>query len=198
MDRKVFCSGRDASRIGVRSCDFSQRDMLFKRRAEAGDLMPRAEGFQRRVYASMAAGFGERAAGGKTAAGRHLLGQRHGPRNRGQRGPCARRAGDRAHQPDGVRVLRIVEYCLHVARFPPPARRTSPPRCCATSATTPRSWVIISTAVPVSAFRRVQQRKDLRLNGHVQRGGRFVGNQQRGWLISAMAIITRWRMPPES
>jgi hypothetical protein len=38
----------------------------------------------------------------------------------------------------------------------------------------------------------------LRLYRHVQRRGRLVGNQQLGRVSSAMAIITRWRSPPES
>ena len=43
-----------------------------------------------------------------------------------------------------------------------------------------------------------EQVEDLRLDGDVQRRRRLVGDQQRGLQASAMAIITRWRMPPES
>ena len=42
------------------------------------------------------------------------------------------------------------------------------------------------------------QVEDLRLNGHIQRRGRLIGDQSVGLQESAMAIITRWRMPPES
>jgi hypothetical protein len=48
------------------------------------------------------------------------------------------------------------------------------------------------------ALQRHQQIEDLRLDGDVERGGRLVGDQQRGLQASAMAIITRWLMPPES
>ena len=39
---------------------------------------------------------------------------------------------------------------------------------------------------------------DLRLDGNIERCGRLVGDQDVGFDSSAMAIITRWRMPPES
>ena len=42
------------------------------------------------------------------------------------------------------------------------------------------------------------QLEDLRLDRHVERGGRLVGDQQRGLQASAIAIITRCRMPPEN
>jgi hypothetical protein len=42
------------------------------------------------------------------------------------------------------------------------------------------------------------QVQDLRLDGDVQRGGGLVGDQQAGLQDSAIAIITRWRMPPEN
>ena len=37
---------------------------------------------------------------------------------------------------------------------------------------------------------------DLRLDRDVQRGRRLVGDEQLRLARSAMAIITRWRMPP--
>ena len=43
-----------------------------------------------------------------------------------------------------------------------------------------------------------QQVEDLRLHGDVERGGRLVGDHSRGSQASAIAIITRWRMPPEN
>ena len=38
---------------------------------------------------------------------------------------------------------------------------------------------------------------DLRLHGHVERGGGLVGDQELGPSASAMAIMALWRMPPE-
>ena len=43
-----------------------------------------------------------------------------------------------------------------------------------------------------------QQIEDLRLDRHVERGGRLVGDDQGGWQASAIAISTRCRMPPDS
>ena len=44
-----------------------------------------------------------------------------------------------------------------------------------------------------------QQVEDLRLDGDIERGGRLVGDQQAAdCTASAIAIITRWRMPPDS
>ena len=44
----------------------------------------------------------------------------------------------------------------------------------------------------------IQQLQHLRLNCHIQRCRRLVGNQTSGLLASAIAIPTRWRMPPDS
>jgi hypothetical protein len=44
----------------------------------------------------------------------------------------------------------------------------------------------------------LDQVEDLRLRGHVQRRGRLVGDQQRRFQASAMAIMMRWRWPPDS
>ncbi len=46
--------------------------------------------------------------------------------------------------------------------------------------------------------RAFEQFEDLRLDGHVERRGRLVGDHQLGLEAIAIAIITRWRMPPES
>ena len=45
---------------------------------------------------------------------------------------------------------------------------------------TPRSWVIRMTAVPNSSCRVLDHLEHLGLDGHVQRGGRLVGDQQLG------------------
>ena len=47
-------------------------------------------------------------------------------------------------------------------------------------------------------LQQADQRQDLRLDGHVERRRRLVGDQQRGRQDSAIAIITRWRMPPDN
>ncbi len=49
----------------------------------------------------------------------------------------------------------------------------------AVSATTPRSWVMRTTAVPCSAWSSLDEAEDLRLRRHVERGGRLVGDQER-------------------
>ena len=48
----------------------------------------------------------------------------------------------------------------------------------AVSATTPRSWVISTTRHPELVAQPRDQREDLRLHGHVERGRRLVGDQQ--------------------
>ena len=45
-------------------------------------------------------------------------------------------------------------------------------------ATTPRSWVIMTSAVPVSCDQLLEQGEDLGLDRHVERGGRLVGDEQ--------------------
>ena len=50
---------------------------------------------------------------------------------------------------------------------------------CTVSATTPMSWVISTSAIAALALQRHQQIEDLLLDGHIQRGGRFVGDQQQ-------------------
>ena len=54
------------------------------------------------------------------------------------------------------------------------------------------------TARPYSRLQVGEQREHLRLDGHVERGRRLVGDQHLGRQASAIAIITRWRMPPEN
>ena len=47
----------------------------------------------------------------------------------------------------------------------------------ASPATTPRSWVTSTSASPISRCSSSEQLEDLRLRGHVERGGRLVGDQ---------------------
>src|ERR1700676_5095168 len=50
----------------------------------------------------------------------------------------------------------------------------------ASSATTPRSWVMINTPAPVTSARGLQHLEDLRLHGDIQRGRGLVADQQVG------------------
>ena len=68
----------------------------------------------------------------------------------------------------------------------------------ATSATTPMSCVIRTTAEPKSLRSLRISAEDLRLDRDVERGRRLVRDQQVGLHESAIAIIARWRMPPEN
>ena len=67
------------------------------------------------------------------------------------------------------------------------------------SRATPRSWVIIRMPMPRAFLQLQQQVEDAGLHGDVQ--GADVGSSATsscGSLASAMAISTRWSMPPES
>ena len=48
------------------------------------------------------------------------------------------------------------------------------------------------------AVELLEQAQDLRLDRDVERGGRLVGDQHSGSSESPIAIIARWRMPPEN
>jgi hypothetical protein len=50
----------------------------------------------------------------------------------------------------------------------------------------------------VLAAQPLQQRDDLRLDRHVERRRRLVGDDQLRLGASASAITTRWRMPPDN
>ena len=66
------------------------------------------------------------------------------------------------------------------------------------SATTPRSWLISTSAMPVS--RRMPASRS-RICAWMVASSAVVGSSaisRSGWPASAMAIITRWFMPPES
>jgi hypothetical protein len=66
----------------------------------------------------------------------------------------------------------------------------------AISATTPRSCVIMMIALRTPLER--SSGSGSAPGRHVERGRRLVGDQQSGSLTSAIAIITRWRIPPEN
>ena len=61
-----------------------------------------------------------------------------------------------------------------------------------------RSWVMNTTAVPSLLLHLGDELDDARLDGDIERGGRLVRHQQLGRLAKAMAISTRWHMPPDS
>src|SRR4051794_4790774 len=68
----------------------------------------------------------------------------------------------------------------------------------ATSATTPRSWVMSTIAAPI---RRLRSRIRSRICAWMVTSSAVVGSSAMssfGLQASAIAIITRWRMPPES
>ena len=58
--------------------------------------------------------------------------------------------------------------------------------------------MIRMTAVPNSCCMRLITSEYLGLNGDIERRGRLVRDQQRGSHAIAIAIIARWRMPPEN
>jgi hypothetical protein len=66
------------------------------------------------------------------------------------------------------------------------------------SATTPRSWLISTSAMPVS---RRMLRSRARICAWMVASSAVVGSSatsMSGWPASAMAIMTRWFVPPES
>ena len=66
------------------------------------------------------------------------------------------------------------------------------------SATTPRSWVISMIAAPISLLSSTMS---LRICAWIVTSSAVVGSSaisSRGLQDSAIAIIARWRMPPEN
>ena len=64
--------------------------------------------------------------------------------------------------------------------------------------TMPRLWVMKSIAHALGLLDFGEEVEDPGLDGDVEGGGGLVGDEESGSLASAMAIITRWRWPPES
>jgi hypothetical protein len=56
----------------------------------------------------------------------------------------------------------------------------------------------MSSGHPVVLLQIPNQVEDLRLDRDVERGGRLVGDQKARIADSAIAIMARWRMPPDS
>ena len=105
---------------------------------------------------------------------------------------------ERAEQPPRVRVLRALEDLVDGR----PARRSRPAYITTTSsaisATTPRSCVIMMIALPNSSC---SFSISARIWAWVVTSSAVVGSSaisRSGLLISAIAIIARWRMPPEN
>ena len=89
----------------------------------------------------------------------------------------------------------------HLVRSGPPRRcgpRTSRPAARRSTVSTDRSWVMNTSASPLSRCSSVEQLEHLGLHHHVERGGRLVGDQQLGLAGERSAISTRWRWPPDS
>ena len=113
---------------------------------------------------------------------------RTGSRAAGRRGPAPRPGSRPAGRPARARAARSAgPPCRDDAgRANRPATSCSstcwPAYCTTTrsavSATTPMSWVMSTSAMPRSRCRSTQQVEDLRLDGHVERRGRLVGDQQ--------------------
>ena len=52
--------------------------------------------------------------------------------------------------------------------------------------------------MPDLVLQLLRAAQDLGLDGDVERGGRLVGDQMSGFIASAIAIMMRWRWPPEN
>ena len=94
--------------------------------------------------------------------------------------------GDRLHRalrPAGeqlarVRMLRVARTPSAVAPLSTSWPRSITPTRCVKRRTRLRSWVMNSSAMPISRCSVVEQREDLRLDRDVERGRRLVGDQQ--------------------
>ena len=68
----------------------------------------------------------------------------------------------------------------------------------ANSSSSERSCVMKRTAKPKSLLQLLDLLQDLALHDDVERRRRLVHDHSSGSSASAIAMITRWRMPPES
>ena len=94
--------------------------------------------------------------------------------------PLGRAFGQRREQRRGVGVVRIVEERADLLLLDLLAGVLHLHTRSAVSATTPMSWVMRISAMPVSSCRLGQQLEDLRLDRHVERRRRLVGDQELG------------------
>ena len=155
---RASCSGSSQQRsrwpaaAGSRASSGGTSVQLLERVRAAGPEVAALRGAQqRRGQAARSA------AGARAAAGRAGSASRAGPRCRG--------AGGRRRSRRAVPCSTIRPAYMTATRS-------------AISATTPRSWVIMITAIPSSCLEALEQLQDLRLGGDVERGRRLVGDQQ--------------------
>ena len=127
----------------------------------------------------LAAGAGQRAARREAAARRHGVERRHPAGDRGQVLPVEVHARNRREQRRACRGARgrAKIACTGACSTIWPAYITATRS--AICATTPRLWVMNSIAMPCRSLQVGEQPQHLRLDGHVQRRGRLVGEQQR-------------------
>ena len=90
------------------------------------------------------------------------------------------RVGQRAQQQPRVGVLRRAEELVGACATSTICPAYISATCCAMPDTTARSCVISSRPMPCSFCSCLQQVEDLRLDGHVERRGRLVGDQEVG------------------
>ena len=134
----------------------------------------------------------EAAAAGKRGRRRHAPGDRR-TAARASRGPSARPRAAAAYTGDAARGRAPRRA---PPRRPGPHTSRPPGRPCA--AITPISWVISRIAVPAA---RPRSRIRARICAWIVTSSAVVGSsaiRRRGRQAIAIAIITRWRMPPES
>ncbi len=131
---------------------------------------------------------------GSPAAGRAATGRRRGSARARRRG---RRAGSNGRAP-ACRDAQAAGTACAPVRFRPPGPRASPRRGRQFSATIPRSWVISRIAAPVFS---PSSRSRSRIRAAIETSRPVVGSSaisSCGDVARAIAIITRWHMPPES
>ena len=203
---KCFTRPSATSDGSRRALDADSRSLLVERAPRAGTrrqqaLRPperraRPRGDARRRHLAHRAERAARLRSGSRAAARSCSAPC--PRSPASRGRRRSSRGERAEQPDRVGMLRAREQRVDAA----PARRPGPAYITTTSsqtsATTPRSWVMRMIAAPLSSR---SLRISSRICAWIVTSSAVVGSSaisSSGSQASAIAIITRWRMPPES
>ena len=106
-------------------------------------------------------------------------------------------SGQRAEQAPGVGVLRVIEDLVELPVLDdlPRVHHQHP---VGDLGDDPEIVGDQDRRQAASRLRSSDQVEDLGLDRHVERRGRLVGDQQLGSQASAIAIIARWRMPPEN
>ena len=148
----------------------------------AGDLVARLDFLERRRPSRSASGLtnGQRGANRQPGAMSPRR-RRHRARDRLEPLPLGGGevdARDRAQEPLGVGVQRLLEELRRPAPPRRPWRAYITTTRCAVSAMTPMSWVMSMIAMLELGLQLVEQLQDLGLDGHVERGGRLVGDQE--------------------